>query len=64
MHRQNITRLLIGKENKVNFIAKLKKIGKKKELKQLPKEEQKIIKKDVKQQKKQQKVIEREREIG
>lgn len=64
MHRKNITRLLIGKENKVNFIEKLKKLGKKKELKQLPKQEQKQIKKEVKQQKKQQKEIAKEREIG
>lgn len=29
MHRKNITRLLIGKENKVNLKSKLKKLGKK-----------------------------------
>ncbi len=38
MHRKNITRLLIGKENKVNFRAKLKKLGKHKEKKQQKKE--------------------------
>mgnify|MGYP005775313437 CR=1 FL=1 len=30
MHRQNIFRMLIGKENKVNLVASLKKLGKKK----------------------------------
>ena len=38
MHRKNITRLLIGKENKVNFREKLKKLGKHKEKKQQKKE--------------------------
>ncbi|MBQ3493790.1 MAG: glycerol-3-phosphate 1-O-acyltransferase PlsY, partial [Clostridia bacterium] len=41
MHRQNIFRLLIGKENKVNFISKLKKLGGKHKL---PKDEKKQIK--------------------
>ena len=65
MHRKNITRLLIGKENKVNFIDKLKKLGgKKKKLNNLPKDERKQIKKVNKIEKKQQKEQEIQREIG
>ena len=55
MHRGNITRLLIGKENKVNFLDKLKKIGKKDD--DLSRKERKAIKKT-------QSEIEKEREIG
>ena len=55
MHRQNIVRLLLGKENKVNFLDKLKKIGKGKE--KVPKTEKKQLKKQEKENKK-------EREIG
>lgn len=51
MHRQNIVRLLIGKENKVNFISKLKKISSKKD---------KLDRKEKKEEKEQRK----EREIG
>lgn len=71
MHRGNINRLLIGKENRVNFIDKLKKVGKKKEIlnkNDYSKQELKEIKKQNKQQqklqKKQQKIEEKEREIG
>ena len=46
MHRQNIVRLLLGKENKVNFISKLKKIGSKKDKQNnVPRKEKKVIKK-------------------
>ncbi|MEG1751691.1 MAG: glycerol-3-phosphate acyltransferase [Clostridia bacterium] len=48
MHRQNIFRLLIGKENKANVISALKKLGKK---------EKRIARKEQKQENK-------EREIG
>ena len=55
MHRGNITRLLIGKENKVNFIDKLKKIGKK---------EPNLSRKERKQIKKENTKKAKEREIG
>ena len=65
MHRKNITRLLIGKENKVNFLDRIKnKIKKKQEIKQLPKQERKQVIKEDKQNRKQQKREELEREIG
>ena len=58
MHRQNIVRLLLGKENKVNFIGKLKKIGSKKNKENnVPRKEKKVIKKEAEEQQK-------EREIG
>lgn len=58
MHRQNIVRLLLGKENKVNFISKLKKIGSKKDKQNnVPRKEKKVIKKEAEEQQK-------EREIG
>lgn len=56
MHRGNITRLLVGKENKVNFIDKLKKIGAKKEEKLSLKQRKQIKKENTKK--------EKEREIG
>lgn len=55
MHRQNIVRLLLGKENKVKFLDKLKKMGKGKE---------KVPKAEKKQLKKQEKETKKEREIG
>ena len=58
MHRQNIVRLLLGKENKVNFIGKLKKMGSKKNKQNnVPRKEKKVIKKEAEEQQK-------EREIG
>ena len=55
MHRGNITRLLVGKENKVNFIDKLKKIGNKN--KDLTRKERKKIRREKSRE-------EKEREIG
>lgn len=52
-HRQNILRLLIGKENKVNFKKALKKMQRKD-----------MDKKEFKQEKKQQKIIDKEKNIG
>ena len=40
MHRQNIVRMLIGKENKVNLLKSIKKLGKKKQLKKENKEKE------------------------
>lgn len=54
-HRENINRLLIGKENKVNFLAKLKSIGKK---------NKNVSLKEKRQLKKQKTEIEKNREIG
>ncbi len=72
MHRGNINRLLLGKENKVNFREKLKKIGKKKQKienkDELSRQEirqiKKINRKENKQIKKEQKLKAKEREIG
>ena len=55
-HRGNINRLLIGKENKVNFMDKLKKIGKKPKTIKNIKQQHKINKKN--------KQAEKDREIG
>lgn len=57
MHRKNINRLLIGKENKVNFIDKLKKIVKKSKNKDL-------TRKELKKAKDENKKIQKNREIG
>ena len=40
MHRQNIFRLLVGKENKINLRSKLAKLGKKKEKKTIKKQKE------------------------
>ncbi len=65
MHRENINRLLLGKENKVNFKEKLKKIGKKKNSSFASDHlSNKEFKKAFKQNKKQSKKLEKEREIG
>ena len=66
MHRGNINRLLIGKENKVNFKDKLKHISKKKKV-QIPNKDdlsRKEIKQIKKENKEQKKIEERQREIG
>ena len=55
MHRENINRLLIGKENKINFVDKLKQLGKK---------NKQTSRKERKQAKKTKTEIERKREIG
>ena len=54
-HRQNINRLLVGKENKVNFLEKIKKMFKKNKIKS--------IKQNIKAKKEKEK-IEKNREIG
>ena len=54
-HRENINRLLIGKENKVNFLEKIKKVFKKSKIKS--------IKQNIKEKKEKEK-IEKNREIG
>ena len=62
MHRKNITRLLIGKENKVKLKDKLKKIGKKKQV--LADGEQVQTRKERRKEKKEQKQQEIKRESG
>lgn len=64
MHRKNITRLLIGKENKVNLKDKLKKIGKKKVLVSSDGEQVIVSRKQIRKEKKIQKKEEINREIG
>ncbi len=57
-HRQNIFRLLTGKENRINFVSKLFKSGKKRLL--MPKKERR----ELKEQKKEKKEEQIQKEIG